>query len=141
MEAATMAMQRRGRRDLRDLTDEELRPYLRVSRADAEDKAAASFEAERSTSTQRRIFHEYVGRKRAVAGREYADPDISASRFSSKKGESEFEAMIRLRPGFERMVKDIRSGDLDGKGRGSGRSSGSSGCSACSPGSGTSAAR
>jgi site-specific DNA recombinase len=111
-----MTRQQRARRDLRDLTDIELRPYFRVSRADAEDRKAASFEAERSTSTQRRIFHEYAHREHAVAGREYTDPDISASRFSAKKGESDFEAMIRLRPDFERMVRDIRSGDLDGKG-------------------------
>jgi DNA invertase Pin-like site-specific DNA recombinase len=108
--------QQRSRRDLRTLTDIEIRPYFRVSRADAEDRKAASFEAERSTSTQRRIFREYARRERAVAGREYTDPDISASRFSSKKGESDFEAMIRLRPDFECMVRDIRSGDLDGKG-------------------------
>ena len=111
-----MTRRQRGRRDLRVLTGIELRPYFRVSRADAEDRKAASFEAERSTSTQRRIFHEYARRERAIAGREYTDPDISASRFSAKKGESDFEAMIRLRPDFEQMVNDIRSGDLDGKG-------------------------
>jgi site-specific DNA recombinase len=111
-----MARQRRHWLDLRDLTGKELRPYLRVSRADAEDRAAASFEAERSTSTQRRIFREYATREHAIEGPEYSDPDISASRFSAKKGESDFDAMIRLRPDFERMVNDIRSGELDGKG-------------------------
>ena len=113
---ATATRQRRGRRDLRDLTDIEIRPYLRVSRADKADKQAATMEAERSTSTQRRIFTDYTDREQARPGREYCDPDISASRFKARPGETDFDAMARLRPAFARMVADIRRGDLDGKG-------------------------
>jgi DNA invertase Pin-like site-specific DNA recombinase len=105
---------RRGLRDLRNLTGTEIRPYLRVSRADKADKATP--DAERSTSTQRRIFTGWAAREGATAGPEYTDPDISASRFSARRGESDFDAMIRLRPDFARMVADIRAGALDGTG-------------------------
>src|SRR5215831_13798159 len=93
---ATATRQRRGRRDLRDLTDIEIRPYLRVFRADKADKQVVTMEAERSISTQRRIFTDYTAREQARPGREYCDPDISASRFKARLGETDFDAMARV---------------------------------------------
>jgi site-specific DNA recombinase len=91
----------RQRRDLTKLTGLRTGVYLRVSRADQADKAA--LDAERSTATQRRVFEEWAQRTGVILADEYPDPDISASRFASKKN----------RPEFERMVADIKAGKLD----------------------------
>jgi site-specific DNA recombinase len=95
-------MQRKTRsRDRGDLSDQRLGVYLRVSRADEEDKQ--QLEAERSTSTQRRIAAEWAARAGVQIAGEYPDPDMSASRFAVKKH----------RPEFERMVADVEAGKLD----------------------------
>ncbi len=97
-----MARQRQ-RRDTSDLSGLRTGVYLRVSRADLADKRAATFDEERSTSTQRRIYEEWQERSGVITADEYADPDISASRFAVKKN----------RPEFERMVADVKAGQLD----------------------------
>jgi DNA invertase Pin-like site-specific DNA recombinase len=96
-----MTRQRPAKRDTSDLAGLRVGVYLRVSRADKEDKN--QLEAERSTSTQRRVYQEWADRAGVELADEYADPDISASRFSVKKN----------RPEFERMVADVRAGKLD----------------------------
>src|SRR6266704_5696720 len=98
MEAATMARQRRATTTLTGLRTG---VYLRVSRADKDDKA--NLDAERSTATQRRVFEEWAARAGVTLADEYPDPDISASRFAVKKN----------RPQFERMVADVKAGKLD----------------------------
>lgn len=101
---ATQAATRRraGRRlNTSDLRGKRTGPYFRVSRADQQDKKTP--EAERSTSTQRRIFTGWAGTAGVQVLGEYADPDISASRFAIEKN----------RPEFERMVTDVRAGKLD----------------------------
>jgi site-specific DNA recombinase len=98
MEAATMARQRRDTSDLRGLRTG---VYLRVSRADKDDKKF--LDAERSTATQRRVFGEWAERSGVTLTDEYPDPDISASRFAVKKN----------RPEFERMRADVKAGKLD----------------------------
>jgi len=112
-----MNQRRRGRRDLRDLTGTGVRPYYRVSRADKRDRRAG-LEAERSTSTQRRIFTDWARREAVTAGREYCDPDISASWFNSKRkdDESGWDEALRLRPDFAALVADIQAGELNGEG-------------------------
>jgi site-specific DNA recombinase len=95
--------QRSPRRELSDLTGLRTGVYLRVSRADAEDKRKPTLEEERSTSTQRRIYDEWAGRTGVQFADEYADPDMSASRFANKKN----------RPEFERMKRDVEDGKLD----------------------------
>jgi DNA invertase Pin-like site-specific DNA recombinase len=92
---------RQQRRDTSNLTGLRVGVYLRVSRADKEDKK--QLDAERSTSTQRRIYREWADRAGVELADEYADPDISASRFAVKKN----------RPEFERMVADVQAGKLD----------------------------
>jgi DNA invertase Pin-like site-specific DNA recombinase len=121
MEAATMARQRSQRRDTTDLTGLRTGVYLRVSRADdcKHCKGAGllasgqpcprcegtGFEggAERSTETQRRIYDQWAEHAGVTLADEYADPDMSASRFRLKKN----------RPEFERMVADVQAGKLD----------------------------
>jgi DNA invertase Pin-like site-specific DNA recombinase len=92
---------RQQRRDTSNLTGLRVGVYLRVSRADKEDKK--QLDVERSTSTQRRVYTEWADRAGVELAAEYADPDISASRFAVKKN----------RPEFERMVSDVRAGKLD----------------------------
>jgi site-specific DNA recombinase len=94
---------RAAKRHISDLPGLTLSPYLRVSRADKADKE--QLDAERSTSTQRRIYEENRSRFGMRPGIEYADPDMSASRFASK----------RNRPDFERMVADVQAGKHDGQ--------------------------
>ena len=103
---------------MRDLSGQTLNDYLRVSLADKADRQAANFDAERSTSTQRRKFHQYCERAGTVPGREYTDPDISASWYNRNRREDEsgWDEALRLRPDFARMVADIRAGELDGQG-------------------------
>lgn len=96
-------MRRSQRRDHSDLTGLRTGVYLRVSRADKEDKRKPTLEEERSTRTQRRIFDEWAARAGVEFAGEYADPDMSASRFAVKKN----------RPEFERMVADVKAGKLD----------------------------
>lgn len=110
----------RQRRDTTNLTGLRTGVYLRVSRADkckhcrgtgnAGDGACGKCEgsgfeggAERSTDTQMRIFEEWAGRSGVIHADTYADPDMSASRFASKKN----------RPEFERMTADLQAGKLD----------------------------
>src|SRR6266851_4232972 len=93
--------QRPVKRDFSDLTGLRLGVYLRVSRADKNDKA--NLDAERSTGTQRRIMQEWADRAGVEVAEEYAEPDMSASRFAVKKN----------RPEFERMVADVQAGKLD----------------------------
>jgi site-specific DNA recombinase len=102
MEAATMARQRR---DTSNLTGLRTGVYLRVSRADQDDRAKlrAGSAEERSTATQLRIFEEWAGRTGVEHADTYPDPDMSASRFAVKKN----------RPEFERMVADVEAGKLD----------------------------
>jgi DNA invertase Pin-like site-specific DNA recombinase len=95
--------QRSPRRDISDLTGLRTGVYLRVSRADRDDKRKPTLDEERSTSTQRRIYDEWAGRAGVLLAGEYADPDMSASRFADKKN----------RPEFERMVADVEAGKLD----------------------------
>jgi site-specific DNA recombinase len=92
----------RKRRDPDVLRGLRFAPYLRVSRADEGDKHTP--EAERSTSTQRRVYTQWASRTEVQTVDEYPDPDISASRFAQKK----------YRPQFERMKEDIAAGKLDG---------------------------
>ncbi len=89
----------RQRRDTNNLTGQRTGVYLRVSRADQDDRKKDTFDEERSTSTQRRIFEEWAERSGVHFADEYADPDISASRFAVKKN----------RPEFERMVADVKA--------------------------------
>jgi site-specific DNA recombinase len=102
METATMR-QRSPTRDVSDLTGLRAGVYLRVSRADRDDKRKPTLDEERSTSTQRRIFDEWAARTGVLLAGEYADPDMSASRFANRKN----------RPEFERMVADVQAGKLD----------------------------
>ena len=95
--------QRSPRRDVSDLTGQRAGVYLRVSRADRDDKRKPTLDEERSTSTQRRIFDEWAERTGVVLADEYADPDMSASRFADRKN----------RPEFERMTADVKAGKLD----------------------------
>ncbi len=94
---------RPAQRDIHDLADRRSARYLRVSRADAEDRRKDTFDAERSTSTQRRIYEQWAERSGVRTADEYADPDISASRFADEKE----------RPEFNRMVADVKAGKLD----------------------------
>jgi len=95
----------RQRRDTSDLTGLRTGVYLRVSRADKDDRAKlrAGSAEERSTATQLRIFEEWAARTGVEHADTYADPDMSASRFATKKN----------RPEFERMVADVKAGKLD----------------------------
>lgn len=95
--------QRLPTRNLSDLSGLRTGPYFRVSLADKEDKRKPTLEEERSTGTQRRIFREWAGRTRVIVADDYADPDMSASRFALKMN----------RPEFERMVADVRVGKLE----------------------------
>jgi DNA invertase Pin-like site-specific DNA recombinase len=96
-----MNKRRQRRQTISDLAGLRCAPYLRVSRADQQDKH--QLDAERSTSTQRRIYGEWAPGAGVVTVDEYSDPDMSASAFRRKKN----------RPQFERLCGDIRAGKID----------------------------